>query len=500
MSPGVTSGRYCRSCGARLARDNRALLCATCMSVEASPIGPPEVPESFWTDELMIEALETWHIGRVLWAFRNHPFHGTPISQAMAAGWVDMTQPQISKLETGPPVKDLDKLTFWARTLRVPPSLLWFRLPAETPSGPDGDGRSTDRPPLGESVDNWPGSTALPDGLNASGLPATSEEAVARSGPALTLDELDHIAAALGDARYLDRTAVRYFRRQLALCATDDGQAGPRHALPRVLGILAAVNRHARSVGPSIRGQLLGVGARAAEFAGWLYRDVGDPKLAAHWRDRAFEWAAEAGDLPMCGYILLKKSQAAWDERDAVRMLSLAQAAQRPTWHVPRRVHAEAAQQEARGHAMIGGDIASVDRKLDEAREALGTVEDEPPAPEDLLPLGAHYDEALLTMQTAICYSEAGRAASAVALYRGWLSENRFSRRDYGYFLSLMANTLAKADDIQEAARTGLHAHALAAETRSIRTLGELRQLATALSHWDTVPDVRDLQEAVLAG
>jgi hypothetical protein len=141
---------------------------------------------------------------------------------------------------------------------------------------------------------------------------------------------------------------------------------------------------------------------------GWLYRDAYQPRLAAHWRDRAVEWAQEAGDWPMQGYILLKKSQAAWDERDGVRMLNLAQAAHDGPWQLPPLVQAEVAQQEARGLAM--GE------------------------------LGCHYDRALLTMQTAICYCEAGRPRQAAELYREHLDDERISRRDHGYFLSLSGN------------------------------------------------------------
>ena len=38
------------------------------------------------------------------------------------------------------------------------------------------------------------------------------------------------------------------------------------------------------------------------------------PESAEYWRDRAMEWAQAAGDGPMQGYVLLKKSQAAWDD------------------------------------------------------------------------------------------------------------------------------------------------------------------------------------------
>jgi hypothetical protein len=39
------------------------------------------------------------------------------------------------------------------------------------------------------------------------------------------------------------------------------------------------------------------------------------------------EWAQEAGDTAMQGYVLLKKSQMAYDERDALRVSTLAEAA-----------------------------------------------------------------------------------------------------------------------------------------------------------------------------
>jgi hypothetical protein len=60
----------------------------------------------------------------------------------------------------------------------------------------------------------------------------------------------------------------------------------------------------------------------------WLYRDMHDPLRGGFWYDRATEWAQEAGDMPMQGYVLLKKAQMAYDERDGVRVLTLAQAAQ----------------------------------------------------------------------------------------------------------------------------------------------------------------------------
>ena len=311
--------------------------------------------------------------------------------------------------------------------------------------------------------------------------------------PALGFDELRHLGAAFDDARhYLDAEVVGYFKQQLASCAANDGIHGPAQTLPLVLGVVAAIERHAREVKANVRRELLAVGSQAAEFVGWLYRDAHQPRLSAHWRDRATEWAQEAGDWPMQGYILLKKSQAAWDDRDGLRMLTLAQAAHDGPWRLPPLVQAEVAQQEARGLAMTGESTTTVDAKLDEAWEIfMGTeaIADE---------LGCHYDRALLTMQTAICYCEVGQPGRAAELYREHLDDQQISHRDRGYFLSLMASALALAVEPDDAATAGHEALAVAVEAHSLRTIQELKRVCTLLEPWRSQPAVYELREAVL--
>lgn len=292
----------------------------------------------------------------------------------------------------------------------------------------------------------------------------------------------------------LDGSVVEYLGRQLDACTSDDGTLGPAKTLPVVLGILGAVEHTARDVRPDVRRQLLAVGARGAEFAGWLYRDVHDLLHASYWRDRATEWAQEISDTAMQGYVLLKKAQAAYDERDALRMLTLSQAAQHASFQLPKRVQAEAAQQEARGYAMLGSDHQIVERKLDEAHQLLTEVDEG----HDHQPLGSHYNSTLLTMRTAICHTEAGQPRRAAELYREWLSANEFSPRDYGYFLSLMASSLALAGEPDEAAHAGLASVPLARETNSGRTMQELAKVLTTLTPWKSRAAVRELREAVV--
>jgi transcriptional regulator with XRE-family HTH domain len=318
------------------------------------------------------------------------------------------------------------------------------------------------------------------------------------SVPAVGLGDLRQIATAFHHTpRALDDALVDHFRNQLGICAADDGALGPKKTLPVVLGVVGSIAHSAAEVQPALRRKLLRVGAEGAEFAGWLYRDIGALDLANYWRDRAIEWAQEAGDLPMQGYVLLRKSQTAWDERDGLRMLTLAQAVLEGPWQLPRKVLAEAAQQEARGQAMVTGDLQLMERRLGEAQALLsddGPDEDRKPDSE----LGVQYNATRLAIQTAICYGEAGRPQQALDIYQRSLSQDSFSHRDYGYFSSLMAETLAAADEPDEAAKVGVQAQAVAVATNSRRTSQELRRLLDRLTPWADRPTVRELREIVL--
>jgi tetratricopeptide (TPR) repeat protein len=218
--------------------------------------------------------------------------------------------------------------------------------------------------------------------------------------------------------------------------------------------------------------------------------------LADYWRDRATEWAQEGGDHAMPGYVLLKKSQSAWDARDALRMLTLAQAVQDGPWPLPARVRAEAAQQEARGHAMIEGNIHAAERKLDEARALLADDDTASRTGPDA-ELAKHYDRSLLAVQTAICHREAGQPDQAVEIYREALDSSVFSPRDHAYFLSLMGSALAAANRPDEAAKAGIAALPVAAGASSVRTIRELFRLRSQLDEWADRPAVHEFANAL---
>jgi hypothetical protein len=125
---------YCRACGARLARDNAEGRCGPCQHAGRDRrYAPPTVPAEFWEDPGLQAAFTVRHMGRVIRAYRYHEYHGRrPLSPETVAAWCGITQPQVSKLESGTPPVYLDRLIHWARLLRIPERYLWFKLPAGT--------------------------------------------------------------------------------------------------------------------------------------------------------------------------------------------------------------------------------------------------------------------------------------------------------------------------------------------------------------------------------
>lgn len=313
--------------------------------------------------------------------------------------------------------------------------------------------------------------------------------------PGLGLDEIQHVAYALDDAhRYLDGPVVDYFRRVLEKAKRDDGALGPKKTLPVMLGLLGAVDAQARDVKPTVRRELLAVGADGAEFAGWLYRDVQQPQAAVFWYDRAMEWAQEADNAAMQGYVLLKKSQMAYDERDALRMLTLAQAAGHDRWQLPARVRAEVTQQEALGRAMLGDPLDVVRAQLADAEALLTDApEDQPDT------LGAYFNGHTRLLRDAITYTEAGKPSLAADLFSDVMSTGTLSHRDTGFFNARRAAALALSGEPDEAARVGKVSAAVAHEVKSERTVRVLGEVIQTLDRWRSRPAVREFRESLTA-
>ncbi|ALE72240.1 hypothetical protein AD006_09760 [Pseudonocardia sp. EC080610-09] len=293
-----------------------------------------------------------------------------------------------------------------------------------------------------------------------------------------------------------DEASVSCFRHQVQLCKTVDGRAGASAALPAVVQILGALGRCASEADHDVRRTLACLSAEAAEFAAWMYRDARNPTAAGFWLDRAVQWSQEAGDLEMQGYLLLKRSQMAYEERDGGRVLALAQAADRGPWPVPWRVKAEILQQEARGMAMTGSALADVERKMGEAQEIIDGNTD---APRGDPRFGSYYDAGTHLLRSASCYLEAGKPARAASLFGEVLGADTLTPRDEGYFRARRSVALALSGEPDAAAEEGVRAVQRATETGSGRTRRELARAVTALGPWLTRPRPRELRDALMA-
>jgi hypothetical protein len=223
---------------------------------------------------------------------------------------------------------------------------------------------------------------------------------------------------------------------------------------------------------------------------------MGNPERAPWWYNRGTEWAQQAGDTATQGFILLKKSQDAYEERDARRVLTLAQAAQYGPWRLPSHIRAVVTQVEARGLAMAGESMSIIERKLDDARLLMA---DATPDGEPGSHLGMYLNEDMLPVWNAPCYIEAGKPGQAATLFRQALSTGQLSRRDRGFVLARLTFSLALAGEPDDAAAAGLEAAQIATATRSQGTKRELMRSLVTLKPWHDRPGPRALREAVVA-
>jgi hypothetical protein len=83
------------------------------------------MPAEFWQTGAMAAALASGDLGRVIRAYRCHPFHGERLPQALLARWLHMSQAAICRIESGRRRVTFDEITFIARTLGLHVTLPW---------------------------------------------------------------------------------------------------------------------------------------------------------------------------------------------------------------------------------------------------------------------------------------------------------------------------------------------------------------------------------------
>jgi hypothetical protein len=248
------------------------------------------------------------------------------------------------------------------------------------------------------------------------------------------VDAAGRVSKALDQPRRVDPEILDYFRTLLAEHFTADKMLGPRQMLGPVLGqinILDELRRHAR---PGTTEPTLRLLAQYAEFAGWLHQDAGNTSAAMRWSDQASQWAQAAGDYQLVAYMLVRKSNIALLDADAIDVIDLATAARKVPGAVSPKLHALAAQQEARGWA-LHGDAYQFRHQLDIAanllRDQSGDVDATAPV------YLRHYDLNTLQEQSASGYRACGHAVTAVTILEQQIATTpEHLHRDRGHQLA----------------------------------------------------------------
>lgn len=288
-------------------------------------------------------------------------------------------------------------------------------------------------------------------------------------------------AAAYGE------TPVETLRRTRRLLIDNDNMLGPSRALAATLEHIDAIKALRHDASGTDRQDLMELQTQFAEFASWLYQDLGNWSAASFWLDRAFQWSHTVGDCDLTTYVMARKAQLAGETHDVVDVVDLAEAAQRMAR--PRsRLAAVAQTYGAYGHALRGESSAS-ERDIDTVRSNLDRVAGDPS------PWGVWLNGQYVEIHRAQSLEALGRhdqaAAAFMSAIQGLPSDYH---RDRGVYLARAAVAHAGAGAPEQAAEVGLQALAVAEGTGSGRIVQELARLDKALLPWQRLPEVGEFR------
>ena len=312
------------------------------------------------------------------------------------------------------------------------------------------------------------------------------------------LDAAERVSKALAEPTRIDPQVISYFHNLLEQHFTADKMLGPRQLLSPVLAqidVLDGLRKHAR---PGTTDAALRLLAQYAEFAGWLHQDAGDTAAAMWWSERASQWAQAVGDYQMVAYMLVRMSNIALLDHDAGNVIELAAAARKVPGPLSPKLVALAAQQEARGWALFGGETqfrSNLESAADLLREHPDDVDEAAPV------YLHHYDLDTLEEQSASGYRVCGRAETAMGILERKIAQTpEHLHRDHGHRLAKLANTVLATPkpDPERAVELGLRCIATARSTGSARITTELRSLSTTLTRrWPSFSGTMAFREAL---
>ncbi|MFI6169066.1 XRE family transcriptional regulator [Nocardia sp. NPDC051052] len=460
--------RYCARCGSRLNRYNAETLCSPCGSASSDDIQqPPLVPPAFWQVDQMRDALSTWHMGRVIFAYRTHPYHGKALPQEIVGNWLGLTQAQLSRIEKGAAPEQLSKLIRWAQILGIPGELLWFKLPA--------------------------GSSATLEDVNRQDF-LRAALGVTVTGAAAPLIELLSTIQPTPIPSQVGATEIEQIRTTAREFSSWDHTYGGglvREAVGAQLRY--AVNLLNARCSEKHRADLQSAVGFLGHTAGFMAFDAYAHADARSMFRLGWTCAEEAGDWHLRGKVLSSMArQAIWcsNPDDGLTFIELAMV----------RSDRLTATERAMLHSARARALAKVNR-VEEALKAVGQADEEfsHATPANDPPWMAYYDAAQHSGDT-------GHALFDLALSGRFATEasNRLRAAVEGHTdafvrskaisgIKLASLTMATGDP-QEAAALGTAALVDAGHIRSRRAADDLRELARLAGTHDKTTEVEELQ------
>ncbi|MHC0429502.1 helix-turn-helix domain-containing protein [Streptomyces sp. O3] len=283
---------------------------------------------------------------------------------------------------------------------------------------------------------------------------------------------------------------LAYLTSVLQQHAQAEPLVGPQFLVQPVQSQIPLIEQMCREAYGPLRDDVLRVGARYAEFLGWLHQDTGHTAEAMRSTTLAMEYAQELGDPMLIAYIFQRRSNIATEAGHAGHGAGLAAAALRHAADLSPRVHAVVLRQLANSQAALG-ERTETRRAIDQSLAAAekGTDED---------PMAGYCSVAYVEMEAANCDVKLEQPAHAVTVYRDSLSHwPAVQERDRGLCLARLATANALLEDVEGSHDAAAQALAIGQRTGSSRILNELYDLQPRLARWRKLVEVSELNDAL---
>jgi tetratricopeptide (TPR) repeat protein len=416
-------------------------------------------------------------------------------------GWLGLTQAQISRIENGPPVRHLDSLTHWARTLRIPEHLLWFKLPERQPDGQPNEPARPARERVADRAHVCIDRQGRPDedDMNrreflrllsmASTLVATRP--LVRQDDLLDRERLDHPA---GRARLDPATVAEYEALNSRLWAVFASSKPKSAAFPLVRSQLDALTGSLRqSHDEATHRRLCGLTADVFQLAGELYFDENRYTDAAHCYTLAASAGREAGAFDLWACAMTRHAFIAVYERQFDKAAPLLEVAARLARRGDGTLSTRHWVDVVRAQTFAGlGEVAPCQRALDAAEQV------------DQLDGPVHnggwlrFDGSRLAEERGTCYVELRRSDLAEAALTDALGQD-LSLRRRGSVLTDLAMVGAQRGDPEQLVMYADAALDVARQTGSGVVGRKLQRLRAHLGPFAGDRHVRHLDEQITA-